>query len=167
MILDTLRMQLRPLQPDDAPHFFRLNADPLVLQYTGDEPFRDEAAARQYLDGYDQFTRFRMGRMAMIRKEDEAWLGWCGLRMDAQTADVDLGFRIFRQYWGKGYASEAAQASAQYGWSIGLQGIIGRAVRDNSASIRVLEKVGMKKIANMDFHGLPGVVYEVLRPAAQ
>ncbi|MBK7343938.1 MAG: GNAT family N-acetyltransferase [Saprospiraceae bacterium] len=144
-----------------------MNADPLVLQYTGDEPFRDEAAARQYLDGYDQFTRFRMGRMAMIRKEDEA--GWAGVGCAWMRRRLisTLVSRIFRQYWGKGYASEAAQASAQYGWSIGLQGIIGRAVLDNSASIRVLEKVGMKKIAIMDFHGLPGVVYEVLRPAAQ
>ena len=160
MILDTLRMQLRPLQPDDAPHFFRLNADPLVLQYTGDEPFRDEAAARQYLDGYDQFTRFRMGRMAMIRKEDEAWLGWCGLRMNEETQEIDLGFRVFREHWGQGYATEAARASMSYGQSLGYDRIIGRAVIHNIASIRILEKVGMKRVSSMDFHGMAGVVYE-------
>ncbi|MCF8238888.1 MAG: GNAT family N-acetyltransferase [Saprospiraceae bacterium] len=153
---------MRPLHPDDAPYFFQLNTDPLVIRYTGDDPFHDEASARLFLLGYDQFTRFRMGRMAMIRNSDLAWLGWCGLRWDEASREVDLGFRVFRQYWGQGYATEAAFASLEYGWSIGLQRIIGRAVVNNIASIRVLEKVGMKEIAKMDFHGLPGVVYEVL-----
>ena len=159
MLLETTRMHLRPLLPGDAALFFALNNDPLVIRYTGDQPFEDEMAARRFLERYDQFLRFRMGRMAMIRKDDQAWLGWCGLRMDEETGEVDLGFRIYRQYWGQGYATEAARASLAYGWSLGLDRIIGRAVIQNTASIRILEKVGMKRVGEMDFHGMPGVIY--------
>ena len=150
---------MRPLHPDDASCFFQLNTDPLVIRYTGDDPFPDEASARQFLEAYDQFSRFKMGRMAMIRKADQAWLGWCGLRRDESTQEVDLGFRVFQQYWGQGYATEAARASLDYGWSLGLHRIVGKAVVENEASIRVLKKVGMQEIGKMDFHGMPGVVY--------
>ena len=163
-MLETPRMHLRPLAPMDAEPFYLLNTDPLVIRYTGDEPFSDEEAARHFLEHYDQYARYRLGRMAMIRKADEAWLGWCGLRRDEETGDVDLGFRLFRQFWGQGYATEAALASIDYGWSLGLDRIIGRAVLDNVASIRILEKVGMIKVDELDFHGMPGAIYALARP---
>lgn len=157
-------MHLRPLLPGDAASFFALNNDPLVIRYTGDQPFEDEMAARQFLERYDQFVRFQMGRMAMIRKDDLAWLGWCGLRKDEETGEVDLGFRVYRQYWGQGYATEAALASIDYAWSLGLDRIIGRAVIQNAASIRILEKIGMKREGVMDFHGMPGAIYSLDKP---
>ncbi len=162
MLLTTPRLHLRPLDPADAEQFYRLNQDPEVLRYTGDQAFASVQDARAFLEGYDQFTRHKLGRMAMLRQEDGAWLGWCGLRLDKETSEVDLGFRIFREYWGQGYATEAARASMEYGESLGYTRVIGRAVIQNQASIRVLEKVGMKRIATMDFHGMPGVVYEKL-----
>lgn len=160
MFLSTPRLQLRPLTLDDAEQFFRLNQDPEVLKYTGDEPFTSMDEALTFLEGYDQFTRYKLGRMAMIRKEDEAWLGWCGLRLNEETQEIDLGFRVFREHWGQGFATEAAQAAMEYGQSLGLDRIIGRAVIHNLASIRILEKVGMKRVTEMDFHGMPGVVFE-------
>lgn len=160
MLHTTPRLHLCPLTPDDAEPFFRLNQDPEVLKYTGDVPFKSLAEARIFLENYDQYTRHKLGRMAMIRKADDVWLGWCGLRMDEETNEVDLGFRVFREHWGQSYATEAAKATMEYGQSLGIDRIIGRAVIHNSASIRILEKVGMKQISLMDFHGKPGVVYE-------
>lgn len=160
MLLSTPRLHLRPLKSDDSEPFFRLNQDLDALRYTGDVPFINLEEARIFLENYDQYTRHKLGRMSMIRKEDEAWLGWCGLRLDENTKEVDLGFRVFREYWNQGYATEAANASIEYGQSLGLERIIGRAVIHNIASIRILEKVGMKKVSTMDFHGMPGVVFE-------
>ncbi len=158
IITKTSRLYLREFMPDDAPHFFALNNDPEVIRYTGDAPFANEAAARAFLEAYDAYARHGMGRWAVIRKEDEAYLGWCGLKYSPDLDEVDIGFRFFRKYWGRGYATEAAQACLAYGLeTLGLKEIVGRAMKANHASMRVLEKLGMQFWKEIDFDGEEGV----------
>lgn len=136
---------LREFSPGDAFHFYQLNADPEVLWYTGDRPFINLAEARTFLQNYDAYKKHGMGRWAVLNKADHVWLGWCGLKYHEDMDWVDLGFRFFRQYWGKGYATEAAGASIAYGFgALKLPEIVGRAQPGNRSSVRVLEKVGMQ-----------------------
>ena len=80
----------------------------------------------------------------MVRTEDGAVLGWCGLKRHGD-GQVDLGYRLLRSAWGRGYATEASKACLEWGFQeAGLDTIIGRVARANTASIRVLEKVGMR-----------------------
>ena len=164
MNLLTPRLRLRPLHPGDAPWFYALNEDPQVLQYTGDKPFPDPSAARAFLARYDQTVRYGLGRLAVLDRQSEDVLGWCGLRRDPETNEVDLGFRFFRCYWGKGYATEAAQACLTAGWSRGVEEVIGRAMRSNKGSIHVLEKIGMQEIRDIQLGGQPAVLYAIRRP---
>lgn len=163
-MIRTLRLKLRPLVPADAAWFHDLNLDPEVVRYTGDIPFRNEQEARHFLDTYDQYSLYRMGRFACILAGEDRVLGWSGLRHDPETGDTDLGFRFFHRDWGRGYATESAMAMTDYGWSLGLTRIVGRAVRANTASVRVLQKVGMTLVGERDFHGMPGVEYAIDRP---
>ena len=72
------------------------------------------------------------------------FLGFCGLRRDNPTPEVDLGFRFFRRFWAKGFATEAARAALAAGFGqFGLNEIIGRTMRENLASTSVLKKLGM------------------------
>jgi [ribosomal protein S5]-alanine N-acetyltransferase len=140
----TSRLQLREMTPDDAVDAFRLNSDPEVLRHTGDEAFASVEAAREFLSNYSDYRHNGFGRWAVERIEDGAFLGWCGLKR-LEDGEVDLGYRLMREYWGKGYATEAARECLRVGFEEhGLESIIGRAARENHASIRVLEKVGMK-----------------------
>lgn len=165
MLLHTNRLYLRPLSPFDAPAFRNLNADPEVLRYTGDLPFADLRAAENFLSDYDQYRLYGVGRLAVIDKEGEAFLGWCGLKYTAARAEYDLGFRFFKKYWNQGYATEAARAVLHWGFTDkNLSEIIGRAAVANPASLRVLEKIGMTRRRTIDFAGMPGVLYSIVNP---
>jgi RimJ/RimL family protein N-acetyltransferase len=78
--------------------------------------------------------------------------------------ETDIGFRFFRKFWGRGYATESAAACLDYGFGqLGLHRIIGRAMELNTASIRVLEKIGMRKVGPVEFEEHPGVLFEMKR----
>lgn len=142
------RLAFRQFNAEDAYEIYLLNIDPEVLKYTGDAPFESVDAAKTFLENYKQYELHGMGRWAVIRKEDEAFLGWCGLKYRPDQETVDLGYRFKKEYWGKGYATEAARASLKYGFEVlQLQRIIARAMKDNGASIRVIEKVGMTYVS--------------------
>lgn len=163
-ILQTPRLILRELTPADAENFYTLNADPEVIRYTGDDPFENVEAARKFLENYSHYEDYGFGRWAVIRKDDGAFLGWCGLKYSPDSDKHDIGFRFFRAHWGQGYANEAAQACLDYGFeTLGMKTILGRAMKANAASIKVLEKIGMSYWKDMDFHGDAGVIYTVTK----
>jgi len=143
-IATTGRLVLREMTSDDAEHAFRLNSDPEVVRHTGDGPFASVEAAREFLAAYQDYKLHGFGRWAVVRRSDSVWLGWCGLKRHA-NGDVDLGYRLLREYWGQGYATEAGRACLQLGFGrFELETIIGRVARENIASVRVLEKLGMR-----------------------
>ncbi len=159
----TERLLLRELIEDDYKDLFALNNDPEVLRYTGDEPFATLQDAQKFLANYAHYDDHGFGRWAVIRKEDQAFLGWCGLKYNEEN-QVDLGFRFFKQYWGNGYATEAAKCALQIGFeALNLTEIIGRSAKENAASIRVLEKIGMTHFKSGDCHGIPDAAYYVAR----
>lgn len=162
MLLQTERLYLRRLKPDDAASFYALNEDPEVLKYTGDVPFRDIKAAEKFLQNYAQYRKYGVGRWAVIDNKTDDFLGWCGLRYTAARDEYDLGFRFFRKYWNQGYATEAARASLHLGFTkYNLKKVVGRAAAANVASVRVLEKVGMRRQGAFDFEGRAGVLYAI------
>ena len=108
-----------------------------------------------------------MGRWAVIRKKDDAFLGWCGLKKH-EDGMVDLGFRLMKKYWNKGYATEAAKACVDHGFNtLGLKEIIGRAAQENMASINVLEKCGMDFWKEDECKGIDDSVYYRIRKVDQ
>lgn len=163
IILETERLLLRELTPEDANYFYLLNEDPEVLQYTGDLPFHDVSQAKDFLITYvEQYKKHKVGRWAMIEKENQQFIGWCGLKYSEDQDTYDIGFRLFRKYWNQGYATEAAQSCVQYGFQkLNIPKIIGRGMQANAASIRVLEKIGLQYKGNLDFDNQKGVLYSI------
>lgn len=165
VVTETNRLLLRELEPADAEAFFGLNADPEVVKYTGDRPFESIDAARHFLENYDQYEKFGYGRWAVILKETGEFIGWCGLKYTPELEETDLGFRFFRRFWGRGYATEAAQACINFGFShFKLKRIVGRAMAANIASVRVLEKTGFKFEKEMEFEAHPGLYFRLEAP---
>ena len=143
-LFESDRLRFRETSKADAKTMFELNSDPDVMRYTGDIYWNSIEEAEQFLANYADYERNNMGRWATIRKKDGAMLGWCGLKLHADGM-VDLGYRFFKKYWNQGYATEAGQATLQYGFDrLRLKEIVGQVVPENRASIRVLEKVGMR-----------------------
>ncbi|MEY4926945.1 MAG: hypothetical protein RI894_1381 [Bacteroidota bacterium] len=161
--LETPRLILRELSTSDAAASYALNADPLVIKYTGDKAFDSVAEARDFLSNYDPYTPTNMGRWAVIVKETGENIGFCGLKYHPETDEVDLGYRLLRKEWGKGYATEASQVCLQYGFEVlGLPRIYAQAALENTASIGVMKKLGMTFVRNEgDCAGYPSVFYEI------
>jgi [ribosomal protein S5]-alanine N-acetyltransferase len=161
--LQTQRLLLRELTPNDARFAFDLNSDPEVLKYTGDEPFSSVEEAREFLGNYSDYQRNGFGRWGVVRKDTGELIGWCGLKRDRETNEVDLGFRFFRKNWNKGYASEAAFACMEAGFGqFGIDRIVGRARKENTYSIRILEKVGMHFVEDFEEDDNSWKLYEML-----
>jgi ribosomal-protein-alanine N-acetyltransferase len=144
-ILETDRLYLREFEISDAPKMYELNLDPDVIRYTGDSSFASLEETEKFMRNYSAYKDFGYGRWAVIRKVDEEILGWCGLKYLPETKETDVGYRFFKKYWGQGYATESALASLEYGFNtLNLPTIVARAMHENLASIKVLEKIGLK-----------------------
>jgi len=142
---ETARLIHRAFRPDDAPAVFALNSDPEVMRYTA-EPLLtsvDEALAR--IQNYPDWDTVGYGRWACVLKDTDEVIGFCGLKHFADEDLVDVGYRLRREFWGRGLATEAARASVAYGFDVlGLQRIEGHALPENTASHRVLEKCALR-----------------------
>ena len=163
-ILETERLYLREMASGDAENAYLLNLDNEVIKYTGDVPFESVEDAKQFLERYDHYKKYGFGRWAVIHKSTEEFLGWCGLKYSPDLEEYDIGFRFFRKHWNKGYATESAKACLSIGFSkYDMNRIVGRAMAKNSASIKVLEKIGLTYFKKFNFDGENGLIYKIDR----
>lgn len=165
IILETERLILREFTENDAFHFYQLNLDPDVMKYTGDQPFENVDAAANFLKYYDHYEKNGFGRWAVIHKTNLDFLGWCGLKYTLELNETDIRFRFFKENWNKGYATDAARTSIYHGFkTYGLNEIVGRVMKNNISSIRVLEKIGLLFSDFYNFDGNPGLKYKIGSP---
>ncbi len=171
---ETDRLILRELLPTDVAGMFEMDSDPEVHRYLGNKPYSaiEESQAniefirRQYIEN-------GIGRWATIEKETNNFVGWAGLKLITETTNnrinyYDLGYRFSKKYWGKGYATESAMAAKDYAFNtLKLAEIIGIADINNSGSIHVLEKVGLKRISLFDYQGIKHHWMEMKNPIAE
>ena len=148
IIFETPRLYLRRFTLADTPLIYQLNSKPEVLQYLHEPLVRDEVHAGEVLANiilpqYEQ----HLGRWATFIKDSDEFIGWCGLKHRPERNEIDLGYRFLPAYWGKGYATEAAKHTIEHGFkNLQLQSISGMAHIENSASLNVLQKIGMRYI---------------------
>ena len=89
-------------------------------------------------------------------------MGWCGLKYTVELDEFDVGYRFFKQFWNFGYATEAARACLEVGFTrYDMPVIVGRAMAENQASIRVLEKIGLTFQKVYQFESESGVLYSL------
>lgn len=166
IVFETERLLLRRFTADDAALIFGLNSDPEVIQYVHERPLESEADARQIITDIilPQYAN-DLGRWAIHKKEDSEFIGWCGLKFLADENIIDLGYRLKKLAWGKGYATEAARHSINYGFNqLNIPLITGRAHIENLASIHVLEKLGMQYQGENIVDQCPVKIYTLARP---
>ena len=146
-ILETDRLILRHLEPDDLDDLFALYADPEVVRYIPDAP-QTLAETKEELDWFlhGHPRRPELGLWATIYKPTNQFIGRCGLlpwTIDGQD-EVEVAYTIAPNYWGQGLGTEAAQAILDYGFNtLGFARLVCLIDEENVASIRVAEKIGM------------------------
>ncbi len=146
-VVETERLILRRLTVDDAEFIFELLNEPSFLQYIGDRGVRSLDDAQEYiLNGpVASYEQHGFGLYLTVLRESKVPIGICGLLKRESLEDVDIGFAFLPKYWSKGYAFESASAVMDYGRELlGLKRIVAITAPDNDASIRLLEKLGMR-----------------------
>ncbi|MFL9832462.1 GNAT family N-acetyltransferase [Chryseobacterium terrae] len=162
IILETDRLLLREFNVNDAESFYELNSNPNVIKYTGNSAFKNIDEARIFLESYSDYQKNGFGRWAVVNKSNQEFLGWCGLKYDEDLNETDIGFRFFEHFWNKGFATESAKACIDYGFEkFNLKTIVGRAMKENIASVKVLEKIGLTYVKDFDFNGNDGIILEI------
>jgi RimJ/RimL family protein N-acetyltransferase len=176
-VIVTERLILRPFEPRDIDAFVALNADPEVMRYFPSTLSREETVAslernatRLARDGFSF-------NAAELRGTGE-FAGFIGLSVPGFEAHftpcVEIGWRLATRFWNRGLATEGARACLDVGWNrLGAQEIVAFTAVSNTQSIRVMEKIGMRRDPTGDFlhpkiangHSLrPHVLYRIARP---
>lgn len=144
--METERLNLRTMTPEDAEFMLGLLNDPSFLRFIGDKGVKTPDDARRYiLNGpVASYARYGFGLWLVELKTSNVPIGMCGLLKRETLTDVDIGFAFLPWYRSQGYALESAAAVMHYGRSVlGLKRMVAIADRDNTGSIRLLEKIGM------------------------
>ena len=146
-VIETNRLVLRRLSPDDAEFINELLNQPSFLRYIGDKEVRNSVDAVRYIQTgpLASYERFGFGLYLVELKETGVPIGICGLLKRDSLPDVDIGFAFLPNFWSQGYAFESASAVMTYGRDVlGLRRIVAITSPDNDPSIRILEKIGLR-----------------------
>ena len=163
------RLHLRVPSMADLDALAAMWADPETMRYIGKGvPWtRDEVAAR-----IERGARAHAERgfcfWTVVRNDDGEVLGQAGITaIDFNGPEIELGYRLGRQHWGHGYATEAAALAAAHAFGpLGLERLVAVAYPENIASRRVLTKVGFRETGASDrYYGVHALTFELLRPA--
>ena len=155
---------MRAVEARDADAFFALNSHPDVMRFTGEPPLGWIDEARAAIENYPDFETVGFGRWACVLKATGSFIGFCGLKRLDALGVVDVGFRFLPEHWGKGLATEACKASIAFGFEVlGLERIVGLVLPQNAASIRVLEKCGLRREGTVGYEGHEAVLYAIRR----
>ncbi len=145
VVLSTPRLHLRTFRRDDLPHYAALNADPEVVEFLGGVPLTREYSDEIAAWANEVHASEGIGLMAVERRDDGAFLGMCGLHhLESYPDDVEVGWRLAREHWGHGYATEAATAWLDHAFgAMGLPRAISVTDLPNLRSLAVMHRLGM------------------------
>lgn len=172
--LVTERLVLRRITAADVDDLMALDADPEVMNHvdpfavtphdrTGLRDFICNRRLPQFLNYYGLYSD--RGFWAAIDRHDGRFLGWFHLTPRSGTPnEAMLGYRLHRFAWGRGLATEGARALVDRAFASGAARVVAETLARHRASIRVMEKLGMRFMRETDFRGLPNVEYCIDNP---
>jgi RimJ/RimL family protein N-acetyltransferase len=148
--LETSRLRLRDWVESDLEPFTQLNTDEEVMKYFP-KALSTEETTVFYHSILSEFKECGFGLYAVEVKENKEFIGFIGFHRALFAADftpcIEIGWRLKKEAWGKGYATEGAAACLQYGWNeLGFRDVYSFTADLNQASKNVMEKIGMNFI---------------------
>lgn len=149
VFLETERLVLRRFTGDDVENLVELDSDPAVMKFiNGGRPTPREEIETEvlpaFLGYYERFEGY--GFWAAVEKPTGEFIGWFHFRpaKGAPPGEIELGYRLRREAWGKGYATEGSRALIDKGFAeLGVERVVAETMVVNAASRRVMEKAGL------------------------
>ncbi len=161
--LVTRRLTIRPLTAADGADVYAVFAAPAVMRYWNSEPPADLAEAGDwaaYLE--DMQRRFGFAQWRVSERAGDRLVGIAGLQPLDGGPDVEITYALEPSGWGAGYATEAGAASLEFAFTeAGLESVVSIAKPENAASLRVLEKLGLRPLGEAEYWGKTWAKYVV------
>ncbi len=162
-MLETDRLILRRLDERDVDRIFAMRSDPEVMRFIRAPQNRAESVNWLNLVS-SRWASDRIGFCALIEKQTDKFVGWCGLWQLKETDELEIGYAIAKEFWGKGFATEAARAFLKYAFDrLKPDKIVGVAEPENVSSRRVMEKLGMQFVRLGEFYNRELAQYAISR----
>lgn len=163
--IETGRLWLRPFTPDDTTTMHRILNGPNVLKYfPGPQTVTQAQVERMIGRMLAHWQEHGYGLWAVEQRTTGALLGRCGLQFITETNEVEIDFILDPASWGQGFATEAGQASLQFGFEqLNLAEVVGIVHPENLASQRVLQKLGMQFAEATEYFGMAVQRYTLSR----
>jgi ribosomal-protein-alanine N-acetyltransferase len=150
--IETERFSIRPLSADDAPAAHAIWSDPEVMRFIPSDPSATLEETRVRLARH---LARSPGLWAVVERETGEAIALCGLiAVEGVGPDIEVAYHVARRHWNRGVATEAAGACVEAGLAAGLTRVIAYVVPENAASVRVLEKIGMRRDGMAHVYGL-------------
>lgn len=163
IFLETDRLALRRFTEADEDHLVELDSDPEVMRFiNGGEPTpREEVRSRILPVLFDFYERFEgFGYWAAEERSTGRFLGWFHFRppKNERAGEIELGYRLRRSAWGRGYATEGSRALIRKGFTeLGVERVVAETMAVNLGSRRVMEKSGLTFVRAFHRDGLDAV----------
>lgn len=161
--ITTDRLTLRPFERNDEEAAFAFFSDPDVMRFSLNGPHTSRKPTEDFIiENMNRQDRVGYSIWAVIETETDDLIGMCGLaEFSHGIPGIELAYRLRKDRWGQGYASEAGQASVDYSFTkLKLDRLIAAVEPDNIASVSVLEKCGFTRISRRDVAGKDAFLYE-------
>lgn len=163
--LETDRLILRMLRESDIDAYAEMCADPEVMRYIGDgQPLTRPMAWRNLAMMAGHWSLRGYGLWAVEERTSNAFIGRIGFWHPEGWPGFELGWTLRRAFWGKGYATEGALAALQVAFiQLDQPHVISLIHPENTASIRVAERLGERRVDATEVFGRPAAVYRITR----
>ena len=162
-MFETERLILRPLDKRDVDAIYRMRGDADVMRFIREPQNRRESADWVELVS-SRWANERIGFCAMLEKSSGGFVGWCGIWRLKETGELEIGYAVAKEFWGKGLAAEAALAFLDYAFDeLNQEKIVAVARPENAASRRVMEKLGMSFVGTGTFYEQTLVQYAITK----
>lgn len=144
-MLETERLILRPMNESDIEDVYKMRRDDEIMRFIR-EPVMSRKEAEDWINMISsRWAKDEIGFCSVIERASGKFAGWCGLWQLKENNEIEVGYAIAKNFWKKGYASEAAEAVLNYAFNgLGLKTVVAVARPENAGSRRVMEKIGMK-----------------------
>jgi len=162
-ILESKQLYLREFTYNDADDYFRLNSDADVMKYIK-PPETDINVIKENIKKIHKYYLKNpgLGDWACFEKESNEFIGFFELAHLDNTEEVEVGYRLHKKYWNKGYATEMTKVLIDYGFNkMGLEQIVGITHPENIASQKVLLKSGLTYVKDAVFYGFLDKYYAI------
>lgn len=158
IIFESKNFIFREFEIEDVDLIYELDSEPEIHKYLTSIPMKNKTEAELVITYFrNHYKQFNLGRWAIIRKSDNNFIGWAGIKFEKEIVMnrsnfYDFSGRIMKKFWQKGYSREVAKSCLNFGFEkLQLNEIIAMSRVDNYLSNNLLQKVGFECLDNFEF----------------